>query len=366
MKKVFKILLILLALLILTLFMPFSFVSTKANDDYEHVMRDSITNPNALVTKIKMLGAHDSFTDGLNMSSKPNTIEGGIVTNKFVNIFAKGLVVRMSKAQNVNASVMLKAGVRYFDVRATKIDDSYYASHGYIGTNILEYVKDIVDFLGSHDGEFIIFDLQHFYTKDGKNYDLEDEEYVDFFNHINTYKNDKGKGILDYAHYNANTDAISTLTYQKVIGAGAGVILLAKVDGLEKVYYRDKDASYKEYRHYYTIRSFWHEENKTKKLLEGIEEEYEFINSHDYSDVLIVNQAQKTGFFTNLKIVKSLCSWSLLDMAKGFNAKMVKDKELFMKYLDVMPIYMADYINSNKGNFNKLANEYIMEANKNL
>lgn len=365
-KKIIKLLLLVLLILVSTLFMPFSYVNKKTNINYEYVMRDNI-NPNALVTKIKMLGAHDAFTDGIKMSSKPNAIEGGIVTNKLVNMFAKGLVVRMTKTQNVDASLMLKAGVRYFDVRATKIDDKYYATHGYIGNDIMGYVKDIVDFLGTHNGEFIIFDLQHFYTENGKNYYLEDEEYEDFLNYINQYKNEQGKSMLDYVHYDANVDSIGSLTYAKVINENeSGIILLAKVDGLSQIYYRDNDASKKEYRMYYSIRSFWHEENSTSKMLKGIEEEYEFIKNHDYDDLLIVNQAQKTSFIMNAKIIRSLFSWSVMDMARDFNAKMVSDKDKFMKYLEVMPIYMADYVTSNKGNFNKLANEYIMEANRNL
>lgn len=366
MKKKASSLFSVLLILILTLFMPFSFVSKKANDNYEYVMKDTINNLNARIVDIKMLGAHDAFTEGINMSSKANTIEGGIVTNKFVSIFAKGLVVRMTKTQNVSAKQMLMAGVRYFDVRATKIDDKYYATHGYIGKDIKEYVEEIVDFLGSHDGEFIIFDLQHFYTPDGKNDDLDEIEYQYFFDYMNKYKNDKGKSILDYVHYNANIDALSNLTYQKVIGSDAGIIILAKCDNNEYAYYRDKDASFYEARNYYTIRSYWHEENKTKKLLESMQKEYDFVTSHNFSDVLVVNQAQKTGFFTNIKIIRSMFSWSLMDMAKSFNKKMIKDKDQFMKYLDAMPIYMADYVTSNKGNFNKLVNEYIMEANANL
>ena len=101
-------------------------------------------------------------------------------------------------------------------------------------------------------------------------------------------------------------------------------------------------------------------------MLTSIEEEYKFITSHDYAYILRVNQAQKTGFIMNLKLLRSMFSWSLLDMASFFNQKMVSNKDLFMKYLDAMPIYIADYVTSNRGDFNKLANEYIMEANLKL
>ena len=369
MKKAKFILLTVLAchvLLISTLFMPFSFVAKKANDSYDHVMRDHIKNANAKIVDIKMLGAHDAFTEGITMQSKPNKIEGGIVTNGAVNLFAKGLVVRMTKTQNVSAKQMLYAGVRYFDARVTKVDDKYYASHGYIGKDVMEYIKEITDFLGTHDGEFIIFDLQHFYTADDKNYDLEIEDYLAFFNYINEYKNAKGKSILDYVHIDPRTRSISDITYSEVIGSDAGIIFLAKCDETKYSYFRDKDASFKESRIYYSIRSYWHEENKTAAILKSMQAEYDFIESHNYDDILRVNQAQKTGFFTNAKIIKSLFSWSLLDMGQSFNKTMIKDKDRFMKYLDLMPIYMADYVTSNSGNFNKLANQYIGEANEKL
>ena len=355
-----------LLILFLTLFMPFSFVSKKANTGYDHIMRDNITNVNAKVVDIKMLGAHDAFTDGIKFNSKPNTIEGGIVTNKAVNLLAKGLVVRLTRTQNVSASKMLNAGVRYFDVRATKIDDKYYATHGYIGREIIEYVKEIVDFLGSHDGEFIIFDLQHFYSSTGENYDLASSEYQAFIDYMNIYKNDQNKSFVDYIHYDANVDNLSDLTYQKVIGDNAGIIMLAKCEGNSLIYKRDGDADTNEARVYASIRSYWHNDNSTNKMRSSIENEYKFIEAHDYANILRVNQAQKTGFFTNLKLLRSMFSWSLLDMAASFNKKMVKDEDLFMKYLDAMPIYMVDYVTSNRGNFNKLANEYIAKANKNL
>ena len=355
-----------LLILFLTLLMPFSFCNKKTNINFEYVMRGSITNQDAKVVDIKMLGAHDAFTEGIKMNSKPNEIEGGIVTNKAVNLLAKGLVVRMTKTQNVSADAMLKAGVRYFDVRATKIDDKYYATHGYIGKEIIEYVKEIVDFLGSHDGEFIIFDLQHFYTQSGSNYDLELADYQSFLEYMNTYKNDKNKSFLDYVHYDTSIDNLSDLTYKKVIGEDAGIIILAKCGNNKFIYKRDNDANRVEDRTYSSIRSYWHNDNRTKKMLSSMEEEYNFIKTHDYQNILRVNQAQKTGFFTDLKILRSLFSWSLLDMASFFNQKMISNKDAFMKYLDAMPIYMADYVTSNRGNFNKLANEYIMEANKNL
>lgn len=373
MKKIRIILIILIIILIpfSTLFMPFSFANAKGSDDYSHVMCDNITNKDAKVTSIAMLGAHDAFSNGINKSSLPNTNESGIYTNNIVNTLAKGLVVRMSKAQVASASEMLKAGVRYFDVRCTKIDNKYYACHGYLSYELDYYIKDIVDFLGENDGEFIIFDLQHFYTSTATNYDISNQEYIDLLNYLNQYKNAKGLSFLDYIHYDSSVDALSNLTYQKVVSTNAGIIMLAKVSKLTDtypltcIYKRDGDAL-KDGGEYESVRSFWHNTNDTNELINGIDEEYDLVKEKKYSGIFIINQAQETGFFTNLKIIRSLFSWSIIDMANFSNKALVSDEERFVKWLDAMPIVMVDYCTSKKGDFNKLANEYIIKKNKSL
>ena len=187
MKKTKKIILFsclaLLVLLISTLYMPFTRKSTKANTQFEYVLRDGIKNPNAKLVDIAMLGAHDAFSSDIKMSSKPNVNEDGIANNKLVNTFAKGLVVRMSKAQIASPKEMLYAGVRYFDARITKIDDIYYTCHGYLSNKLEEYVRPIVEFLKDHPTEFIIFDIQYFYTKDAINYEIEEEEFQKLFDY---------------------------------------------------------------------------------------------------------------------------------------------------------------------------------------
>ena len=81
MKRVKKIigfiLLVILIFIIMTLFVPLTFTSTKSNDKYDKVLSESITNMNAKIVDIALLGSHDSFSDGITFSSNPNTNEGG-------------------------------------------------------------------------------------------------------------------------------------------------------------------------------------------------------------------------------------------------------------------------------------------------
>ena len=144
MKKIRKfigfILLLLILVIILILQIPFSFVNSKPNTEYDNVLSTSITNMNAKIVDIALLGSHDSFSDGIKYSSKSNTNEGGITNNKIVSTVAKGLVVKMSKAQVCSAKEQLYAGIRYFDVRITKIDGIYYTCHGYLSNKLEIYL----------------------------------------------------------------------------------------------------------------------------------------------------------------------------------------------------------------------------------
>ncbi len=350
---------ILIGVLFSTLFMSFSFSKSKPNDCYEYVIRDSIKNQNARIIDIAMLGAHDAFSNGISMKSEPNVNEGGIVNNKIVNAIAKGFVARMSRAQRASAKELLYAGVRYFDVRITKIENEYYCFHGLLSNKLESYVKDITEFLDSHKGEFIIFDIQQYYTKDGDSRGLSDDEYLKLFEYLDAL------GLLKFARYDSSTP-IGELRYTNITKGGteAGIVILTKNSSLAKAYSRDSDASYSK-DEYESIRSLWHNTNSFKKLLKGIRYECEYLEGKERK-VLTVNQAQETGFISDVSLIRSAFKWSVIDMASNSNKMLIKNKDEFMNWLEVMPIFMVDYATSNKGNFNKIVNEYIMEYNLNL
>ena len=363
------IVLFVLIILISTLFMSFSFApkSRSKNENHEYVMKEVFHDQDPKITEIAMLGAHDAFTHKLSFTSPVDSNDKNIVTSKVASLLAKGLAIRASKAQNASATQLLKSGVRYLDVRVTKINGTYYTSHLYLSDTLESYLKEVINFIDTHQGEFIIFDIQHFRTENGANGALDDYEYDDLMSELSRVKGDSGKSLLDYIFYNSSTTYISDLTYTMVTNnrQSGGVVLLTKAFETNYSYQRDTDASYKR-NYYYTIRSFWHENNSTKEMLEGIEKEYEYVKEQGYDDVLVVNQAQKTALLTSAKIIKSMFDWSLLDMANNFNAVLVKDEARFKRWLSEMPIFMVDNATSTKGRFNELANKYILEYNSTL
>ena len=365
MKKIIvRCLLLILLFLVLSLIMPFSFSAKprKKNLIYDNVMAEALEGKNPKVTDIAMLGAHDAFSHNMKLFSKICEHEEGIMASAIAKYIANGLAVRMSRAQNASAKEMLYAGVRYFDVRISHSYGEYYTKHIYLSDTLASYVVEVIDFLESHQGEFIIFDIQHFSRGD-------DISYSDLNEYLGSIKNDNGKSLYDFVYYNGKYNTISDLTYNDVTmnGTASGVIILAKTPNYESIIYRDLEDSKKDDTGYNTIRSLWHNTNSTKEMLDGIEEEYQYLlnNPELVEGKLVVNQAQKTALQTNTSIIKSLFSWSLLDMASSFNSKLIK-QENFSKWLEVMPIFMVDNVTSMKGSFNKLANEKIIEFNKNL
>ena len=369
MKKALKyIFAFIFAFLIVSLFLPNSCTSNynELNNNYDVVMEN--INNDVKVVDVRMLGAHDAFSGSISYMSRSNVNEGGIVNNGAVNHLAKGLVVRMSKAQKNNAKELLYNGVRYFDARITKINDDYYTYHGYLSNSLEFYLIDIIDFLETHPTEFIIFDIQEFYTKNGSDNNLPNEDWDNLLLEMSEIKNSNGKTILDFINYDAKVDNLSSLTVGKITNNKTigGIIMLAKTNSYSEFYLRDSNADKDNERIYSSIRSYWHNKNSHKDMLEGIEAEYDFNKQLDYQDIFIVNQAQKTAFILDASIFRSLFSWSLIDMAASFNKELVSDKERFMRWLDEMPIFMVDFATSSRGDFNNKANQYIMEYNNNL
>ena len=118
------IILFVLILLVSTLFMSFSFSpkSRSKNEKHEYVMKEVFKDKNPRIVEIAMLGAHDAFTHKLSFTSPADSNDKNIVTSKVASIFAKGLAIRLSKSQNASATQLLYSGVRYLDVRVTKIN----------------------------------------------------------------------------------------------------------------------------------------------------------------------------------------------------------------------------------------------------
>lgn len=368
-KRVFWSIIIVLALFFATLHMSVSFVELdKINDEYDYVLKDTITNNNAVVTDIALLGAHDAFTDELTTRSEADINDSyyNLYNNWFIKTLGCGLLVRLSRAQCASAKEMLYAGVRYFDVRVTKVGDEYYTTHAFLAGELKTYVQDIVDYLGTHNGEYIIFDIQHFYVNGDSINDNSvgnKHEFELLFDYLKTIKNDDNKSIFDYCNYNKSTTRINELTYGEVTNnkQSAGCIVFAKCEFDNLVYQRNEGVQNP------SVRSEWHNRNNDDVMIGKINDEMNYIKDNSLNDTrLIINQAQETGFILNETIIESLFKWSLLNMNANLNAKYVADKDQFMDWIEYMPVFMVDNATTNVGEFNKLCNEYIMEYNRTL
>lgn len=331
-------------------------VGKVSSDFYGDLFSRSQIEDDVRIADIAMLGAHDAFSDKIDGKSAVDPSEnGGLVSNGFVNTFAKGFAVRYSKAQRSGAGVLLNAGVRYFDVRISYYNGSWYTRHGYISDLLGAYLIEILVFLKDHPGEFIIFDIQDVYVGSSN--------YKELFEYIGNVKyaveSGRGKSLLDYIHYSPTEIPIGELTYGQVTlnGEKGGVVILcpAQVTEANNYHYKRSDS----------IRSVWHNCISDEDMINGIMSEYEVLATNPTldRDKIRVNQAQKT--FQSTDILSSIAGWSLLKLAENFNSVLIEN-EFFNQWFEVMPVFMVDYCNSSAGYFNNIVNDAIIEYNKKL
>lgn len=137
-------------LLLNILYNPIS-LNKVSNVDYSTVLKEANISDDVKVIDIALLGAHDAFSDKINLTSTPDPGEDGIVAKKIVNAAFKGGLVRLSKAQKSNASQLLKKGVRYFDVRISYTEDGWYTKHALLSAPLRNYLEDIYRFLSENN-----------------------------------------------------------------------------------------------------------------------------------------------------------------------------------------------------------------------
>ncbi len=338
----------------------FSFTLGESDGDYTNVMREGVEDGTSRIVDIAMLGAHDAFSHKITPDSAidPGEPDDSLLRNGTLQKFADGVFVRLSKAQKSGAEKLFASGVRYFDVRLSYFEGEWYTKHGLISDKLANYLDELISILNENPGEFIIFDLQHVYFPDTIN-------FSDLFDFLSTYEYE-GTSLTDFINYDPLSLELRDLTYDTVTDAGtkAGVVMLAKTAASASLPFHynrgNGDTAI------INIRSLWHNTSDTTTLLNGIRAEYEYLNSTViFEDILRVNQAQKTGALTSTDVWDTVFGWSLLDLANNSNAQLVEEIE-FGQWLTVMPIFMVDFADSTKGDFNTLANEAMIVYNKTL
>ncbi len=340
------------------MYAPFTirFGATEAR--YKDVLTKANIKGETKVTNIAMLGAHDAFSHKINLLSKPDPAESGIVANKAVNIVFKGGLTRVLKAQQASAKTLLNRGVRYFDVRISYYEGKWYTKHGLLDQELKYYVGDIYNFLKDKPKEFIIFDIQHIYLG---NKTMND--FMDYFSHI-VLKNEN-LVLNDFINH-PRTQTLSELEYVEVQGTNhGGIILLLNDDGTISNTY---DGTY------FTrgngegdvksIRSKWHNKQTVNAIIPLIDEEAVYLKNEATTAYFRVNQAQLTPDYVT-RPLGTLWDWSLINLAAKSNRALLSHKH-FDEWLAVMPIFMVDFANSNSGNFNTRINEKMIIYNSKL
>lgn len=371
MKKIFKRISIITSFVLLSAILfvlafgkaGFAFAGyNEDGDDYSGIISLGVAGDNPRVVDIAMLGAHDAFSSRITKNSPvdPGEAEDSILRNKAAAFFADGLFARLAKSQRGDATDMLENGVRYLDVRLSNIDGTWFTKHALVSDELSYYLSDVITFLGDHSGEFIVFDLQHVY--------LGDATFDDLFTYLDTFEVN-GKSLLDFVRFDPTTLALGDLRYDDVTLAGteSGVVILAKTENTATLHYHyERGEGDTEGSEIISIRSLWHNTSDSKKMLDGIHEEFDLLTESDeYDNVFRVNQAQKTGVISGPDLLDTLVGWSLVDMASYFNSRLVKQTD-FITWFSAMPILMVDYAISNRGQFNTTANLAIIGYNQSL
>jgi hypothetical protein len=317
--------------------------------DFSRVIRDNVSR-DVRIVDIAMLGAHNAFTDNISRRSPIDPHN----TNKFVTSatasLVPGMISRQMKAQKSDAKGLLLRGVRYFDVRLTFYNNTWYTHHSMISAPLEVYLIQIIDFLSQNPGELIVFDIQHIR--------LDGNSFEDLWNFVaNTTSN--GRSLFDFVTYNPHNTPLDELTLGNATQHGAGVVVLAKTPTFEGGFHYLYSAS---------VRSKWHNKIRSKKMIQEIQNEYLLLmqNPELARNKFRVNQAQTTPNFNGFaNSVSTLFGGSLVRRNARHNTVLLRH-ENFSDWLTALPILMVDFSDSPKNNFNVLAIEKINEFNRNL
>lgn len=336
----------------------FSFILSRPTQDFNQVFEQADISSNAKAIEIKMLGAHDAFTSKITKYSPIDPGEDNdLLKNPLIKTLAGGFFVRILKTQNQNAKQLLKAGVRYFDIRLSHYNGHWYTKHGLISDKFDFYLSDLLTFLKHHPSEFLILDFQHIY--------FGESNWNNLLTYLTEFKVD-GQNLFNYLAYNPSSVLLKDLTYGMMTNnqSKGGLILLANYD--EVVYPSLKNAFYLRgdgEEGAISIRSKWHNLANHPQFVDKINQETDFLLLNPtYQDMLRVNQAQRTVDIPGEGTVDSLLGWSLLNMANYTNGKHIQNEHL-NDWLREMPIMMVDYSNSMKNDFNLLINQKMILFN---
>ena len=332
----------------------FSFIKSKnPNVTNANYFRDIVEkNPNLKdmpITKIAIMGAHDSLSYDINYKSKPNSSQDTYSNNPVLYNTCRGFIARYSKTQMDDVYTQLECGVRYIDARVTYIDGIYYTSHGLVSGTLEKSLLQILKFLDENPGEYIFFHIVYYYPGSSSWSDLD--------SYISTIKYNE-KSLYDYVNYDTeNKTTIGQVTYNDMTAGGtkAGVMIFGSHN-------ETSSENYKYFRLTKFVVSCWQNKADSKRMVPAIVDRCKANEGHS-DDYLFIIQTQLTPSFKYW--FETACGWSVSDMNAKNNAKIIKN-ENFTEWISVMPVYLCDYSTTNYKNFNKTAMEKLKEYNLSL
>ncbi len=319
----------------------------QTSNDYSDWMDENLT-ADQLVIDIAMPGAHDALSSNIGLFSKVDNLSASSVMKGVTGVLIRGFAVSQSKTQISDIGTLLDNGIRYIDVRVTlDADGDYYTVHNFYSDRLDKDLEDIAAFLGNHDGEFLILDLQHIY---GVDYSSQ----ADFDAFYSTLQN---SGILQYAYGTDNGKTLSQVTYGDVTDnkSHSGVIILSKFVHNNQ-YIWDYDSS---------IRSAWADMDSFDGVAAFLRNEKQLIdagnaltgnqdagaqNPIDSLEAFRVMQAVTTMQMSPKGIANGIITLSLINRAKNFNNYLLGLDD-FDDLVKSMPIVMLDYADTNSNAF---------------
>ena len=317
--------------------------------DYSNIIRQNV-GFDARVVDIAMLGAHDAFADKISPRSEPCPNDTGFLSYPGIMTLMPGYISRFARTQKSDAAGLLRRGVRYFDVRITFHNNTWYTQHGLINEPLKNSLVQTIEFLTANPGELIIFDIQHAR--------LGSSNWQTLWAHIASVEYG-GRSLFDFVTFDPYNTPLEGLTY----GAATqnGTVSAAVITA--------RDPQSPQLFHYYyndSVRSVWHNKIRTSELIEGVEAEAQALRNNPELDrgKIRVNQAQLTANLSSPgEIFTTLASWSLLTAHARHNVLLLEHKN-FTAWLEVLPIFMTDFSDSPTGNFNSRIIEKINGFNR--
>lgn len=333
---------------------------------------DGIVTANPRLVDIAMLASHDAVTHKITTESPLDPFDADKALGK-VEPITKGFQLRFMKTQTVGLDVQLRQGSRMFHIKYTDYNGVFYGTHAKLSDTIEAYVLQVLEYLAMPEaqGEVVLLLFQPMHFDSGVT--------LDTFHHWLATVEYQGKNIYDYVYYGKTNVfdedgkegvRIGDLRYNDLTANGtkAGVVLLDRrekgnfhqwMEGsfddeyMSKFFDMDANCNHK-----------WHSRMGHNVLFDKINEQADLVASSDqWDNKLRMNQTQgafAVGGFTDL--FACLGAWSLLNFAKDHNVKLIHH-ENFDYWLSVMPIFQADYVNSEYGDFNNLVNQKIIAYN---